>query len=371
MSVNEEKDRVQKEALNCWVRAGCRGTLEAATAFGKTRCGVLAISHYAKQANYVFKALIVTPTVAIQQEWIKEFKNWGESRVLTECVEIYCINTARTFEEEFYDILVADEIHNYPIGEINSRLFNNNKFKMVLGLSASIDSDVQEALLEIAPVCYTLNVYDALALGLISNFTVYNIAVRLSDSEQEEYNRLTKAIDYHTEMYRKPSWKNVGLRKTLLYKASGKMKVINQISDKYKDTYGIVFSQTKDYANEVKDMLGDICLPHHSGLNAKSRIANLKKFADGRTKIKRISSARTLDEGVTLPRLEFAVISSGSSKPKQQIQRVGRVCRLGPANKHAIVIRLYAENTVEENWINSAQRGFKIININSVKDIES
>lgn len=371
MSVNQEKDRVQRKALNCWVKAGCKGTIELATGAGKTRIGVLAISHFAKKADYEFRALIVTPTTAIQEEWKREFKQWGEGRVLTECVEIYCINTARTFEGEYFNILVADEIHNYPVGEINSRLFENNEFKFVLGLSASIDDSVLEALLKIAPVCYTLNVYDALELGLISDFTIYNIAVKLNDKEQKEYDRLTKAIDYHSSVYRRPSWRNVGLRKTLLYNAAGKMKVIKQISDKYKDNYGIVFSQTKDYANSVREMLGDICLPHHSGLNAKSRIANLKKFADGRTKVKRISSARTLDEGVTLPRLEFAVISSGSSKPKQQIQRVGRVCRLGPEGKHAIVIRLYTENTVEENWINSAQKGFKIININSVKDIES
>lgn len=371
MSVNLQKDRIQREALNCWVKAGCKGTIELATGAGKTRIGVLAISHFAKQADYEYKALIVTPTTAIQEEWRKEFKTWGEGRVLTECVEIYCINTARTFEQETFDILVADEIHNYPVGEINARLFANNNFKFVLGLSASIDDEVLEVLKKIAPVCYTLNVYDALELGLISDFTIYNISVRLTPEEEKEYNRLTKAIDYYYATYRRQAWANINLRKTLLYNASEKMEIIRQISKKYNDKYGIVFSQTKGYANDVKELLGDICLPHHSGLNAKKRIANLKRFADGRTKVKRISSARTLDEGVTLPRLEFAVISSGSSKPKQQIQRVGRVCRLGPENKHAIVIRLCVEGTVEENWLVSAQKGFKIININSVNDIES
>ena len=90
-----------------------------------------------------------------------------------------------------------------------------------------------------------------------------------------------------------------------------------------------------------------------------------------RTKIKRISSAKTLDEGVTLPRLEFAVIASGSSKPKQMIQRVGRCLRLDVEGKHAVIIRLYVKDTVEENWISNAQKGFKVVNINSIDEINA
>jgi len=351
------------------VKNNCKGTIELATGGGKTRIGVLAISHYAKQANYEFKALIVTPTTAIQDEWRKEFKKWGESRVLTECVEVYCINTAREFEQEYYDIGVFDEMHNYINGEINQRVFKNNKFEKILGLSASIDNKLVYLLNTIAPICYALSVYDALELGLISEFTIYNLAIELTEEERLEYNRLTSSINYARETYGKHSWGNIGKRKTILYAAKNKMGHIQSISKLFSERYGIVFSQTKDYANEVEQLLGDVCVPHHSGLGKKARIANLKKFADGRTRVKRISSARTLDEGVTLPRLEFAVIAAGSSKPKQMIQRVGRTLRMDIEGKHAIVIRLYVKDTVEENWLNSSQAGFKVVNINNLKEI--
>jgi len=58
-----------------------------------------------------------------------------------------------------------------------------------------------------------------------------------------------------------------------------------------------------------------------------------------------------------------------SGKPKQMIQRVGRTLRMDIEGKHAIIFRLYVKNTVEENWLASAQRGFKIIDINSVNEI--
>ena len=53
------------------------------------------------------------------------------------------------------------------------------------------------------------------------------------------------------------------------------------------------------------------------------------------------------------------------------IQRVGRCLRLDIEGKHAIIIRLYAKDTVEESWVSNAQKGFKIVDINAVKDIET
>ena len=369
MSIHYNKDKIQRDALNAWVKAGCRGTIEAATAFGKTRVGILAICHYAKKVDYNFKALIVVPTTAIQDEWAKEFKKWGENRVFIECVEVYCINTAREFKELFYDLGVFDEMHNYINGEVNSKVFHNNTFDKILGLSASIDDSILHPLSQIAPICYALNVYDALELGLISEFTIYNIGINLTEWEFKQYQKLTSTINYAKETFNKTAWGKIGERKTLIYKAADKLRVIQEIAEHFRGKYGIIFSQTKDYANLVNKVLGDTCVPHHSGLGKKTRVANLKAFADGRTKVKEISSAKTLDEGVTLPRLEWGVIAAGSSKEKQMIQRAGRLLRLDIEGKHAMMFRLYARNTVEQTWLNSAQKGFKIVNINSVKDI--
>jgi|32_taG_2_1085360.scaffolds.fasta_scaffold12449_2 superfamily II DNA or RNA helicase len=371
MSVLENKNIIQRNALNSWVKDGCRGTIEAATAFGKTRVGILAIAYFAKKADYKFKALIVTPTTAIQEEWRKEFKKWGETRVLNECVEIYCINTAREFIGESYDIGVFDEIHNYINGEVNFKVFQHNEFKKMLGLSASIDNSIMGTLNRLAPICYALSVYDALELGLISEFTVYNLPITLTESENSEYKALSNSISYTWERFGRQAWKKIGERKDIVYKAANKLGVVREISDYFNGNYGIVFSQTKDYADMVKNNIGDTCVSHHSGITAKNRLLNLKRFADGRTKIKRISSAKTLDEGVTLPRLEFAVIASGSSKPKQMIQRVGRCLRLDVEGKHAVIIRLYVKDTVEENWISNAQKGFKVVNINSIDEINA
>ena len=371
MNINQAKDKVQREVLNAWWKTGRKGTAECATAFGKTRVGVMAAGYMASQCDYTCKILIITPTTAIQDEWRGEFKKWGETKTLKECVQIECINTARTFINEQYSLVIADEIHNYILGDINSAFFRNNTYTSILGLSATIEDNLMERLNTIAPICYSLDLYQAVELGLVSDFTIYNLKVKLSKTERAEYDRLSGIISFTWEKYSRQSWGNISKRKNILYSAKAKMKALEKIINIFdKDSHGIIFSMTKDHSNEVKKVFKDKCLAHHSGITKKTRINNLNKFADGRSKIKLLSSAKTLDEGVTLPRLEYGVIMSNSSKSKQQNQRAGRCIRLGKKGKHAVIVRLYCEDTQEEKWLETSQSKLKVITVNSIAELK-
>jgi superfamily II DNA or RNA helicase len=369
--MNKAKDKVQREVLNTWYKLGCRGTAECTTGFGKSKVGIMASEYFAKKNNYEYSILIIVPTTTLQDEWRKEFIKWKEKKVLDLCVQIECINTARTFNNQFYNLVIADEIHNYVNGEINSKFFKNNKFDKILGLSATIEDNLLEELNKVAPICYTLDLYEAVELGLVSDFTIYNIPVKLNATERKEYKRLSGAIQYAWDHHRVHSWKNISARKNILYGAKAKMKLLEKVINIFdKDSHGIVFSMTKDYANKVKKTLGDKCVVHHSGIGKKTRVNNLKKFADGRTKVKLLSSAKTLDEGVTLPRLEYGILMASSSKSKQQNQRAGRCIRLGKDGKHAIIIRFYCEDTKEEEWLEKSQAKLKVIKVKNLQELK-
>ena len=367
---NKLKGEIQKDVLNAWWKKGGKGTAECATGFGKCRVGVLASSHIART---IFSAniLIVVPTTAISDEWTKEFYKWKESKTFNNNVKIECINTARKFKNEHYDLVICDEIHNYINGEKNLEFFKNNTWDKILGLSATIEISLLDSLNKIAPICYTLNLYQAVELGLISDFTVYNIPVKLSTAERKMYDELSSKIAFSWERYGKHSWKNISLRKNILYTAKAKMRLLEKIIDIFDtSTYGIVFSMTKDYSNSVKKTLGEKCLVHHSGITKKKRIETLKKFSDNRTKSKILSSAKTLDEGVSLPRLEYGVIMASSSKFKQMMQRAGRVLRMDVEGKHAIIIRLYCQDTKENDWLDSSQSNLKVINVKNITELK-
>lgn len=367
--LHSNKDLEQRKALNLWWRSGCKSSLELPTGFGKTRVGVMA-------SRYIFdnvpdcKILIVTPTTAIKEEWSNEFKKWKETKVLPS-VDIQCINTAREYSDKYYDLIILDEIHNYLGGEENSKIFKNNSYKALLGLSATIDNSLLEELNKVAPIVYSMDLNTAVDLGLVSNYTILNLGVDLTTEERKEYDRLTLAIDYAFQAHGRRSWKNISLRKELLYKAFNKITMVQSIVDLFNNDYGVIFSMTKDYADLVQSIFSETSLAHHSGISKKQRIANLKKFADGRTKLRLLSSAKTLDEGVNLPRIKFALILASSSKPKQAIQRVGRCVRLAEDKDKAHIIRLYVKNSKEELWVTNSQNKLKCINLSSIEELKT
>ena len=109
MKTNEIKDKEQRKALNKWAQAGYVGSIIAGTGFGKSRCGVVSINHV---LNVLGKesALILVPTVQLQDQFRDEFFKWGYDNCLDR-VDILCYQTAYKLKKQHYDIVVCDEIH--------------------------------------------------------------------------------------------------------------------------------------------------------------------------------------------------------------------------------------------------------------------
>lgn len=417
MSVNQIKDKVQREGLNHWWKRGCKGTLEYATGVGKSRCGVLAAQFVVKNKPNA-KILIITPTQTIRDEaWVQEFKNWDAGKLLNINVNIQCIQTVYKWKNQHYDLIIADEIHNY-IPDVKKtdyqyyKFFENNTFDKILGLSASISNDLKPRLWKVAPVIDTIDTNDALKLGLISPFVVYNLSVDLTPAEKEAYNRATELFEktfsiftdsrgyrniqvlfkclnptffkafcisegYSPEQYKQMrNWPQLcqnamKARKEILYNSEGKIKAIEEIVNEFPDRRGIVFSQSIDFANTVTNRLGvNIAHSFHSKIPKKTRKENLDDFNDLSTPTKIIVSASALNEGANLKDVSLAIIASGTSKEKDFIQRLGRSVRLQPG-KQAIMIRLYVKGTQDEKWMESSQENFSGIEISDIQEVNN
>tara|TARA_R110002012_G_scaffold278308_4_gene465901 strand:+ start:7793 stop:9001 length:1209 start_codon:yes stop_codon:yes gene_type:complete len=394
MKANEVKDKVQRDGLNqWWSRFNGRGTLQYATGVGKTRCGVLAAALIAKRVGMDCKILILTPTQTIRdRSWKEEFKKWGEELLFESCVKTVCIQTAYKYTGQHYDLVIADEIHNYISPEYFN-FFPNNYSPKVLGLSAYIDPIKLRLLTAVAPICSRVSTAEASKLGLISEYKIYNIPLQLNGEEKKSYthannnfNRLFSLFDkdlklmyacmkpttYIQFLQRKgmniddenktfPYQCNAAMakRKKLLYNASAKVNAVQQLCDMYSERKTIIFSQTIDFADKVSEALGDTCVSFHSKIGKKARTANLDKLIDNRTKVTRISTAKALNEGMNVPDISMAIIASGTSKVKDLIQRIGRTVRW-EEGKQALIFHLYIEGSQEEKWVNSAQDGHSV-----------
>jgi superfamily II DNA or RNA helicase len=96
----------------------------------------------------------------------------------------------------------------------------------------------------------------------------------------------------------------------------------------------------------------------------------IENFKDPRSDIKVISTARALDEGFDIQGVSMAIVCSGTSTSRQDLQRTGRAIRWAPG-KTGLMINLYIADTQDEKWLRQRQK--KTINathVNSVKEIK-
>lgn len=408
-NVNENKNKVQKEGLTAWRLNGYSGTLEMATGTGKSRCGVLAAKRFVEN-NPDAKILVLTPTRTIRDNaWKDEFKKWGQKKLFDKNVETECIQSAYKRSGEHFDLVIADEIHNYIIHDGTEKysyyqFFENNTWNGLLGLSATIDDQQRVNLNAVAPVVYTINTSKALELGLISPFVIYNVPVELTAAEQKKYSGYDKQFeatfpifqydisilyrsmkdkdfyenlakfhgyDYNDKFIRDAPFichKAISGRKKLLSECEGKLKAVVKINKALRSSTGIVFGNTVDFADKVAGIIGDTCVVFHSKIGKKAKEAALKKLQDGRTKVNLIATAKALNEGANIKRLTYGIVAAGTSKERDLVQRVGRAVRF-EEGKQATIIQLYVPGTQDEKWLRKRQESFKVEWLSGVDEL--
>ena len=92
MKTETTRDAAQKKALNEWARKGFKGSIIAATGFGKSRVGILAIGNSLNELEDTeARCLVLVPTTQLQSQFADEFIKWGfehcVDRVLSICTQ--------------------------------------------------------------------------------------------------------------------------------------------------------------------------------------------------------------------------------------------------------------------------------------------
>jgi superfamily II DNA or RNA helicase len=360
------REELIRKGLNKWAKSLFKGILNYATGVGKSYAAILAIKYVVKK-NSKAKVLIVCPTVAVIDNFMAEFTKFKEKSLLNNCEFICYASIAKQKGE--YDLVILDEIH-HVVTDRRMIFFKRTRYRALLGLSASL-TPLQK--IKLAPYCRVvdkLDLEDVASEGFISNYTIINYPIELTKKEREDYDRYTNTINWTYSNFSKQAWRAITARASLVYTANNKIKTIDKIVDLFPDKYGIIFSLKKQYAEEIADKLGTICIAIHSGHTKKQRKAKLKAFKDGRTRVRLISAPKILDEGVTLPRLSYGILVARYSKERQHIQSIGRLLRNDIENKHSIAIRLYAKDTVEEKWVEQSQKESNVIKVENYGELK-
>lgn len=269
-------------------------------------------------------------------------------------------------------ILIADEGHNIASPKVLGVLPNVHLSKRI-GLSAtpkriydpSGTAAMEEFFQNSEPYAYTFSMERAIDEGVLCQYKYFPHLVSLTPPELEEYVRISKKLmtlfDFKKGKFKESSLveKLLLARKRVIHKANNKLQTTREILQQHftekgnlKFTFVYVpegFSVSEDgqwledeeeqrlinqYTREIGGIDSKIIVSQFTGAT-QDRDEILKQFQQGNIHV--LASMKCLDEGVDLPRAEFAVFCSSTGNPRQFIQRRGRVLRKHP-DKHLAVI---------------------------------
>jgi superfamily II DNA or RNA helicase len=389
---NLNKDEEQQAHLKLWKESGCKGTSIAVTGLGKTRMGLLAIAETLED-HPERRALVIVPTENLRDnEWINEFYSWSLTHLLDQ-VDFECIQTAYKMVNKHWNVVVVDEIHTTLSPEYR-KFYKNNTWNRIYGLTATIpENDEYKAILsKLAPIIYTTDTKDALNLGLISPYKVFNIGVSFTAEEAKAYNKIDTMYNAavsklggifeafrNATIYRnkgnatQKKWANIFYvmmqkRKQLCYGAQNKVGVIKKIVEKFPDRKTLIFSESIEFADCIQEAIGNECVTFHSKLKASDRKTVLTAFSSGYKRI--ISSVKALNVGFNVPDCSLGICAAGSSKALDNIQRRGRTVRL-QKGKTAIYVNLYVKGSQEVKWVRKrTQNDYNTQWVDSIDDIK-
>ena len=388
----------QLEAITNWKEHQYRGIFDMATGTGKTYTALGAISRLGEEVDGKLAVLIVCPYIHLVGQWEEDVVKWGMHPIiahsqsttrnwkqkLINAFKVFrnkgkpfiCITTNATYcdkdiqtilqavTEDMNFLLVVDEAHNFGAERISHLLHEQIRYR--LALSATIERHMDEEGTErifryFGERCITYSLETAIANGNLVEYEYHPVYAFLSQSEFQQYRKLTRQIRNCVEMENGKQVINEAgqmllfKRSRLLAGAGSKIEVLRDLLEDYRrEKYILVYcgatnveieeSSAEDPKIEkqiryiTKMMNQELDIATHqftSEENLKERNLIKECFADG--DYQAITAIRCLDEGVNIPDIRTAFILASSRNPKEFIQRRGRLLRTAPGKDKAVI----------------------------------
>lgn len=374
------RDERQAESLKSWLRNKGKGCIEGCTGYGKTRIGINAIEKVMTKYPSL-SVIVVVPTDVLKSQWSRLLDEKGLS---LNC-KVMIINTAsKTLEK--CDLLILDEIHKFAASQF-SQVFKTIKYKLILGLTATIErlDGKHELIKRYCPVVDTVTIEVAKASGWVSDFTEYQVIITANDIDnyrqynkdfikhfeyfdfdfglamsmigprglqnrlayrdklcpngsKEEKSTILKEIMYHSMGFMHA----LQDRKKFIHNHPQKIEVAREIIKHRADKKIITFAANTKMAEAIG--VGYVYTGKEGKTKNRITIDEFIKLDKGV-----INSCKLAIEGFDCPGLSVGIVLGVDSSATKAIQSTGRVVRK-EGTKYSEMFTLVIENTVEEEW---------------------
>lgn len=377
----------QQYAVERWLQAGGRGIVSAPTGTGKTRLAIAAWrSIYAEQRNV--RTRVIVPTIELAEQWGQEFGSAGGGRPTLvsgqharrsphATISVYVVNSARTAlgpdvtadaHNKLPTFLIADECHRLgsPRNALALQAIANNPKRFTLGLSATPERDYDDGFTDhivpyIGEVVYTLAIRDAVQQGYMSKFTLNLVQVEMLPLEADRYQKLSDTIrnlrhkleaivtlpsEFPKQMaylqklaggdpetmetrYASQYLDTIAKRHVLSMSFVNRLHMCRRIAQHYLKAdggRGILFVERIEDAERLASNLSGLPVAaYHSQLPHAQREDRLARLKRGNLRL--LVACHSLDEGIDVPAVDFAVIVFAGRSRRRLIQRMGRTLR--------------------------------------------
>ena len=387
------RDERQEESVRKWLINKGKGTIVACTGYGKSICALIIIKKLLTKYPKL-KILIVVPTSGLKEQWEKHIN----SNQLGLNIETMIINTAAKTHCQC-DLLILDEIHRYPATSF-AQVFNTVKYKLILGLTATIERlDGKHTLIEkYCPKIDEVSIETAKLNGWVSNFTEYQILISVPDIDlYKQYNKeFVQHFEYfnfdyslvlsmlgpkgfvnraryrdevcakNSSLNRKEVFKEITYhatafmralqnRKKFIYNHPKKLEITKAIIEARKDKKIITFSANVKMAESIG--IGYVYTGKEGKKKNRITINDFQIMNSGV-----LNTSQLANEGLDVKGLSIGIVLGVDSSPIKGKQRTGRVIRK-ESDKYAEMFTIVIDQTVECEWYRKSHEDCNYITI--------
>ena len=387
----------QVQAIDAWQSQGFRGIFDMATGTGKTITGLSGMIRLYEHVQRKLAVVIVCPFQHLVDQWAEEIVKFNidpiighsgscqkdyKKRIKNAVIDfnlgvkpffcLICTNATFALPEiqqhllKLKDnvLLMVDEAHNFGAANISKTLQENYRYRLALSATLERYNDEEgTALLKnfFGNKCIEYGLQRAIAEEKLTPYYYRPIVTSLSAAELEQYTLLSREIGKCVRATKNGKAIVNEQGKRLLIKrarivagASEKAAVLCEMMEQYKnDNHMLVYcgaARLIDCPDDDSDdirQIDYITLKLGNELNmmvsqftskedSEKRHRLIGAFEKGET-MQALIAIKCLDEGVNIPAIKTAFILASTTNPKEYIQRRGRVLRLAPGKKHAVI----------------------------------
>ena len=378
-------------------------TILAKTGFGKSMLGLLAAYENSMKGR---RTIVVVPTKSLKIDWELKVEEWELKNVDVFVVNSLTVN--KDVNSFRYDLKILDEVHLYKSKVFGKVLNLPTQYSLALTATLPEEDESYFHLLQKLPIIDQVDWDEALDNTYVSDFILYILPIFVSQSEMYQLDKWNNDFWKSTAIvggfpeaikcisdseYRKrlARSKNIGeqelfgiarkLRKVvsdrqhMMYNNLAKKEMVYQIVEKFNTKNIITFSESIAFVEEITEKLGDKACAYHSQQSDDDLKKMLSNFKHHKGKIKVVNTARALNQGVDIPKIDLAIIAAWNSSSIQMNQRIGRALRKSKNKDKAIIVvtplsRTDFKKTQDEKWLESAIKDIPIHKIKYIKSID-